>query len=737
MYKTTEVRMKFWLPALLGAAVMLTGWYAVHLSSELSGHERHRQISRVLSTQAAEIERRLSHTLTATYILAQEILRAEGRFDAFDEFAESVLQMIPGISNLQIAPGGVIEQIYPLAGNERAIGHHILVDDARREEAQLAIERRGLTLAGPFELIQGGVAVIGRNPVFLRKDGVESFWGFTSALIHLEDLLGNIGLQSLNATNTNYQLGRIHPGSGELEVFAGNTNADFKATHSVDIIVPNGKWILSAQHAGKEISSSAWMGYVLTLIASLLASALSYRFVREPSRLRSLVAEKTADLHHMAYHDALTGLPNRRGFMELLKHYIDEARTDNRPLTLMLIDLDFFKEINDTLGHQMGDTLLQKVATRLQACTYQQLALSRWGGDEFIAVLPNDLNHEECHRVAACIRHRLSEPVMLAGSPVVVSASIGMAALDAETLDAECLLKYADLAMYETKKVQRGSYTLYSIDLQLREQRRQNLKRLLQDAIVNKELQLFYQPIVCARSGDRNKAEALLRWFSPQLGVVNPDEIIPLAEETGLINEIGDWIFDQAMSQVAKWRKQYSSDFQISINVSPTQFRSERIAQRWITRLASSGLDTSCILLEITETVMLDNSEQTRRQINKLTDAGFQLALDDFGTGYSSLSYLKTLDLDYIKIDRAFVKNLPDSSHDLVLCKAIITIARQMGLQVVAEGVETNAQRAMLKSMGASYLQGYLFSQPLQLKEFESLLTQSVHDIYQEEAVAC
>ena len=591
-------------------------------------------------------------------------------------------------------------------------------------------------------MIQGGLAIIGRNPVFLQKDGVESFWGFTSALIHLEDLLGSIGLQSLNTSNTHYQLGRIHPGSGELEVFAGNTNSDFKATHFVDIVVPNGKWILSAQHAGKEISSSAWMGYVLTLIAALLASALSYRFVREPSRLRSLVAEKTADLHHMAYHDALTGLPNRRGFIELLKRYIDEARTENRSLTLMLIDLDFFKEINDTLGHQMGDALLQKVATRLQVCTYQQLALSRWGGDEFIAVLPNDLNDEECHRVAECIRSRLAEPVMLAGNSVTVSASIGMAALDAETLDtetldAERLLKFADLAMYETKRVQRGGYTIFSTDLQMQEQRRQKLKRLLQDAIANNELQLFYQPIVCARSGDKNKAEALLRWFSPQLGMVNPDEVIPLAEETGLICEIGDWIFDQAMSQVAKWRKQYSSDFQISINVSPTQFRSERIAQRWITRLASSGLDTSSILLEITETVMLDNSEQTRRQINKLIDAGFQLALDDFGTGYSSLSYLKTLDLNYIKIDRAFVKNLPDSGHDVVLCKAIITIARQMGLKVVAEGVETNAQRAMLKSMGASYLQGYLFSQPLQVKDFESMLSQSVHDIYQEEAVAC
>lgn len=742
MYKTTEVRMKFWLPALLGAAVMLSGWYAVHLSSEVSEHERHRQISRVLSTQAAEIERRLSHTLTSTYILEQEIRRAEGRFEAFNDFAESVLQMIPGISNLQIAPGGVIDQIYPLAGNEKAIGHNILVDDARREEAQLAIETRGLTLAGPFELIQGGVAVIGRNPVFLRKDGVESFWGFTSALIHLEDLLGNIGLQSLNGSNTHYQLSRIHPGSGDLKVFAGNTNSDFKATHFVDIVVPNGKWILSAQHTVKEISFSAWMGYVLTLIASLLASALSYRFVREPSRLRSLVAEKTADLHHMAYHDSLTGLPNRRGFMELLKRFIDEARSENRSLTLMLIDLDFFKEINDTMGHQMGDSLLQKVATRLQVCTYKQLALSRWGGDEFIAVLPNDLNDEECHRVAECIRQRLAEPVLLAGNPVAVSASIGMAALDTETLDtetldAERLLKFADLAMYETKRVQRGSYTLFSTDLRLREQRRQKLKRLLQDAIANNELQLFYQPIVCARSGDRHKAEALLRWFSPQLGLVSPDEIIPLAEETGLIYEIGDWIFDQAMLQVAKWRKQYSSDFQISINVSPTQFRSEEIAQRWITRLAASGLDHSSILLEITETVMLDNSEQTRRQINKLTDAGIQLALDDFGTGYSSLSYLKTLDLNYIKIDRAFVKNLPDSGHDVVLCKAIITIARQMGLKVVAEGVETNAQRAMLKSMGASYLQGYLFSQPLQVKDFESMLSQSVHDIYQEEAVAC
>jgi len=699
-----NIPQKTWLPALLGAVVFLSGWYAVHLSARLGTHERYKQTAQVLSAQAAEIERRLSNTLTSTYILAHELMRTDGEFDTFKDVATNVLLMIPGISNLQLAPQGVIEQIHPLVGNEKAIGHNILLDDARRDEARLAIERKSLTLAGPFELIQGGVAVIGRKPVFLNRDGADYFWGFTSALILLDDLLNDIGLQELVETNTHYQLSRIHPQTGKLDVFAGNAGTDFKPTHEVDIIVPNATWVLQAQQHSNGISSSTWMGYVMTLIATLLTIALSYKFVREPSRLRRLVREQTADLHYLAYHDSLTRLPNRRGFMDLLENCIAQAIANEKPLTVMLIDLDLFKEVNDTLGHQMGDLLLQTVATRLQDCTYEVLSLSRWGGDEFIAILPYELQGPDCLGVANCIKSRLAKPLQLGDERVTVSASIGMAALDSDTRDAASMLKCADLAMYESKKSQRGGYAHYSIEIQLREQRRLELKQLLRGAISREELQLYFQPIVCADTGSINKAEALIRWFSPELGPVNPDELIPVAEQAGLISDIGEWVFQQAVGRVKKWQRLYCPNMQVSINVSPTQLLSDKLAQRWIDCMAASNLATESILVEITETVMLDNGEETHRQINKL------------------------LDLSYIKIDRMFIKSLPDSTNDLTLCEAIVTIARQMQLKVVAEGIEKQSQRELLARMGASYLQGYLFSSPLPAADFESVLQAQTQD---------
>ena len=728
--KVIGTQHNFWLPALLGGIVFVSGCYAVRLSAAIGAHERDQQTAQVLSTQAAEIERRLSYTLTSTYILAQEIMRAGGRFDEFDEYADSVLQMIPGIANLQLAPKGVIEQIYPLEGNEKAIGHKILQDDARLDEALLAIKSKGLTLAGPFELIQGGVGVIGRQPVFLKVDGTEHFWGFTSALILLEDLVKDLGLQTASESNTHFQLGRNHPGSGKQEIFAGNTSPDFKAHHTINIVVPNGTWFLRAQKQDVGISFSDWMGFLLTLVATLLTFALSNRLIREPARLRKLVAEKTTDLHHIAHHDSLTQLPNRRGFMELLETCIEKANTNQRPLTLMLIDLDLFKEVNDTLGHQMGDLLLQTVAQRLKDYSYKQLALSRWGGDEFIAVLPYDIESPECQQAVECIRKQLAQPLLLAEKEITVSASIGMSGLSDENNDAATLIRSADLAMYETKRTTPGGYTRYSVDIQMREERKLTLKQLLKSAITNNELQLFYQPLVCTKSGNIKKAEALIRWNSPQLGMVHPGELIPVAEDSGLIQEIGDWVFEQATLQVQKWRQTYHPEFQISINVSPTQFRSEDIAKRWTSRLTEIELDTNSILLEITETMILDNSEQTNKQINHLTGAGFQLALDDFGTGYSSLSHLKMLDLSYLKIDRTFIKNLPHSTDDQTLCQAIIAIAKQMQLEVVAEGIESDEQRELLTSLGTEYLQGYLFAKPISADEFEALLDRPSNNVY-------
>lgn len=699
----------------------------MNLSTELRKQENHLLTAQLASTHAAEIERRLSNTLTSTYILAQEIKRGDGTFEAFDEYAESVLQMIPGITNLQLAPNGVITDIYPLEGNESAIGHRILIDDNRITEALLAIRSRGLTLAGPFELIQGGVGIIGRKPVFLESEGTESFWGFTSALIMLDDLLMTTGLNSLDARGIPYQLGRIDPETNEAAIFSGADRSNVNLEHSIDIVVPNGKWFLRVGNIPLNINASIWLGYGLTLLGTILAVAVSYRLVREPVLLRKLVAEKTADLKHLAYHDNLTKLPNRHCFTAKLENGIAYAAEHRLPITLMLIDLDLFKHVNDSHGHQAGDLLLLSVVEKLQSCLPNSDSLSRWGGDEFIAILNCDANSEECKKIASAINKAVAQPASLQGTEVFISASIGLASPAAHAQDVASLLRCADLALYEIKNTRRGGYQVYTSDIHQREQRRLTVRNELPGAIDNNELEVYYQPIVCAQSGAIKKAEALLRWNNRKLGFVSPVEMIPVAEETGLIGIIGDWVFRQAAAQVQHWRTEFDPDFQISVNVSPTQFRSSTMASQWISHLADAELEASSILVEITETAVLDNSDDTLKQIDTLRAAGFQLALDDFGTGYSSLSHLKMIDLNYIKIDREFISTLPESEDDRGLCETIISIANRMALQVVAEGVETEPQRLMLAGMGVQYLQGYLFTKPIVAEEFETYLQNHPH----------
>lgn len=722
IYSRYVSSLKVWLPVVLGTTVLLSGWYAVHLGTELRKQENHLLTAQLAATHAAEIERRLSNTLTSTYILAQEIKRADGTFEAFDEYAESVLQMIPGITNLQLAPDGVITNIYPLEGNEKAIGHKILVDDTRRTEALLAIRSRGLTLAGPFELIQGGVGIIGRKPVFLDSQGTESFWGFTSALIMLKDLLLTTGLNSLDAREIPYQLGRIKPETNEVVIFSGINDPNLILEHSVDVVVPNGKWFLRVGNIPLNLNASIWLGYGLTLLGTILAVAFSYRLVREPVLLRKLVAEKTADLKHLAYHDNLTKLPNRHCFTKKLENSLAFAAEHHLPLTLMLIDLDQFKHVNDSHGHQAGDLLLLSVVEKLQRCLPDSDTLSRWGGDEFIAILNCDIYSEDCKKIASAINKSVAQPASLQGTEVFISASIGLASPDAHAQDVASLLRCADLALYEIKNTQRGGYQLYTSDIHQREQKRLTIRNELPGAIENNELEIYYQPIVCAQSGVIRKAEALLRWNNRKLGFVSPVEMIPVAEETGLIGIIGDWVFQQAAIQVQHWRTEFDMSFQVSVNVSPTQFRSSTMASQWISHLADANLDASSILVEITETAVLDNSDETLKQIDALRGAGFQLALDDFGTGYSSLSHLKMIDLNYIKIDREFISTLPESEDDRALCETIISIANRLDLQVVAEGVETDAQRLMLAGMGVQYLQGYLYTKPIPAEEFEIYL---------------
>ncbi len=432
-----------------------------------------------------------------------------------------------------------------------------------------------------------------------------------------------------------------------------------------------------------------------------------------------------AVIWNQANFDRLSGLPNRHMFQDRLEQAIMKATRAGTRLGLMFLDLDRFKEVNDTLGHEMGDDLLKQAASRLRGCVRQSDTVARMGGDEFTIILDEIGDTTDVTRIAQNILRRMSDPFQLGNEVAFISSSIGITFYPEDATEIATLLKNADQAMYAAKAAGRNTFHHFMPSMQLAAQTRMRLVNDLRGALAAGQFRVYYQPIVDTRTGAIHKAEALIRWLHPQHGLVSPASFIPLAEETRMIVDIGDWVFREALRQAAHWRKTYRPDFQVSVNVSPLQFRGEaNIQSGWLEHMRALGLPGQSVAVEITEGLLLDADAEITDKLLAFRDAGITVSLDDFGTGYSSLSYLKRFDIDYLKIDRSFVHNMETSSNDLALCDSIIVMAHRLGLQVIAEGVETREQQDLLTKAGCDYLQGFLFAKPLPSEEFEALLAQ-------------
>jgi diguanylate cyclase (GGDEF)-like protein/PAS domain S-box-containing protein len=444
--------------------------------------------------------------------------------------------------------------------------------------------------------------------------------------------------------------------------------------------------------------------------------------------IRDITSKKESEelIWKQANFDKVTGLPNRHMFHDRLEQEIKKSHRADLQMALLFIDLDRFKEINDTLGHDMGDVLLMETATRIGRCVRESDTVARLGGDEFTVILSEVDDTRNVERVAQCILKILAEPFQLGDEKGYISASIGITLYPNDAQSIEDLLKNADQAMYVAKNQGRNQSSYFTAELQEAAQERRRLTHDLRGALAADQFRLYFQPITDLATGRIRKAEALLRWQHPERGLVNPMEFIPLAEDTGLINEIGDWVFRESTRWAKRWRDQFAHDFQVSVNVSPVQFLSEGLScEAWDAYLRDIDLDGASMVIEITEGLLLKAAAGVTDKLLKFRDSGIQVAIDDFGTGYSSLSYLKKFDIDYLKIDKSFVDNLESDFNDMALSEAIIVMAHKLELKVIAEGVETETQRKLLSAAGCDYAQGYLFSIPLPPGEFEALLKAS------------
>ncbi len=442
--------------------------------------------------------------------------------------------------------------------------------------------------------------------------------------------------------------------------------------------------------------------------------------LRDITKLR--LDEET--IRHQAYHDALTGLPNRLLMNDRLRHAIALAQRSGASLALLFLDLDHFKSVNDRLGHDVGDLLLTEVAHRMRQNLRASDTICRLGGDEFTVILEDMAGSSGWKQTVVKLIALLSQPYSIKGNEIWISASVGVSHFPNDARTAEDLLRHADMAMYDAKQMGRNRYSEFSSVLQLETERKASLEAQLRRAIERGELHLAYQPKVNAGSYQLVGFEALLRWNNPELGAVGPDEFIPVAEQCGLIVPIGYWVLATACEQLRRWRDAGFSDITMAVNLSTQQFQHPGLFDEIQRVLKSSGVQAPWLEIEITESSVMEDVKHVTGIMLALRQLGIAMSIDDFGSGYSSMSYLKNLPIDYLKIDRSFVQEIDTSNDDTAIVASIIALGHNLGLKVVAEGVETEGGLSILQGMGCDLLQGFLFSKPLSTSDAQALLEQ-------------
>lgn len=431
-------------------------------------------------------------------------------------------------------------------------------------------------------------------------------------------------------------------------------------------------------------------------------------------------------IEYLATHDALTNLPNRAMFNQLLQHSIETAKRYQQHFAVMFIDLDRFKIINDSLGHEAGDALLIEIAKRLRQSLRASDVVARLGGDEFMIILEQS-DRQEVERFARDLLSTLGQPMQLSGHECHTTASVGISIFPADGTDAETLTKHADMAMYLAKEGGKSDFRFFTKDIKTQSIERLLLETNLRHALERNEFSLQYQPKVDLATAQITGVEALLRWNHPDLGMLQPTQFIPLAEETGLIVPIGRWVLEQACAQNMAWQGAGLQTVSMAVNLSPRQFSDEHLLRDIDHALASSGMPATLLQLEVTESMVMQNVPRAVKLLDEVQSRGIRIAIDDFGTGYSSMSLMKQFPIDTIKIDRSFVRDIPRGSEDQAIAQAIISMGKALGMTVVAEGVETTEQEAFLRDHACDEIQGFFFSKPVPAECMPDLFRQQLH----------
>lgn len=705
------------------AVIVFFGAYSTHTANNGLIHQQTSVLKGLSRNQVTALERRLTSAITSTQILAYEVEHHSGTNNWFEEYAHNLISTLGEIENLQLSPDGIIEKVYPLKGHESAIGLDIFSKLELKEAAMSAIIEHKPIIIGPIHLVQGGIAIITRTPIYLNRGSqYELFWGFSSAVLALDSLLESTQLKQLESEGYQYQLLRRHAETNE-EVIVSESSAplsDFQIHTELTMTAGTWKLVMSKEIASL-LKKGTITGYTISLTIALLVSIALYNLLMQPRILRQQVKEKTAELQKLVYLDPLTGLPNRRYMHEKLPEILEKNQKNNIRSAFIYFDLDNFKRINDTIGHDIGDQVLAVVAKRLNALKNKADEVIRLGGDEFGVLINHVDKQEDVINFATQILQDINEPLMINNTEHNLSTSLGIAMTSEHCRDIVTIMQNADMALYKAKQSGKNCYAFYS------EEMKQNTFKQIQDeydlahAIKENEFELYYQPQFDLHTNKILAAEALIRWNHPEKGLIFPDKFIPLAENTGKIVELGYWILESSIAYIAKRKREGLPDILLHINLSSKQLADPQLVHSVQSLIAKYDIPVKSLGFEITESLILEDLELAKSVLQTFKEMGICIAIDDFGTGYSSLAQLKNLPVALLKIDRSFVMDLEHDMDDRKIIEAIIAMAHKLNIKVLAEGIEKKEQWEALASFHCDFGQGYYVSKAVKAEEFEKI----------------
>lgn len=711
--------------AIFWGLLMISAFFIQNESKQIIAEQKVKSLSQI-GVYSARIERDINSVLAVLKALKAEIAIDEDLSEKhFPWFARELLADSELLSHFNLAPELTIQFLFPIEGKEDLIGLNYYDYPDQMPLIRKALLHRTLVVSAPQALKNGSEAILARFPVFLDSDYGEYPWGIISTLVNHKDLFKDVLAENNN--------GQFKIAIGELEA-SGNPASPFLGSATVltmepvvdTIELPAQQWFLAATPVGgwSVPTSRLWLMWGLSTLLSAFSAGAAFLLAR-------VYNDKTKAIdtaNYRANYDVLTGLPNRYYFSQRLNTLIREAKREEQDFAVFFIDIDHFKQINDSAGHSIGDQLLIEFASRLKLSSRDSDIVARLAGDEFVMVLRNVDDVIQADLLAEKVQQCINQPFVMNSRHYSVSASMGIAMYPIDGDDVTNLLLHADHAMYAAKRAGRNGYFFFNEGMQDEAAYFLVVHNDILRGIEEKQFVLHYQPVLCLRSGEIVKCEALIRWNHPDKGFILPDDFIPIAERTGAIRELGNWVLRQACKDLREFLDK-GIDIQLSVNRSVSEFYSARAYESWKTIMNENGVDSRRFIFEITESLFMDKSANCVNLVSVLRKMGIEFAIDDFGTGYSAINYLRNYPVNYLKIDKSFIQDLLHDEQDKTLVEVIVKMGIALNIRVIAEGVENDGQVEVLRSFGCEYIQGFWLSQPLPLTEVLAFFEDSKNNV--------